>query len=300
MLADERRRAWALVRVVGLVALVAVVLRRVEWTAVAASWRGVSPSTALAAGAAVLAAMALRLHKWERLARALGLTRARRGSLARGFLVGALVGAVTPLRLGELARVAGACEGEGEGAAGRAAAGVLLEKGHELLVVMATLAVGAVLVGMSAGTCVAIAGATAGVGWLALGPAGSWRWRPLAAMADAKRRLAGAEQARLLARTAAAHGLNLAAGLAIYRAFGELALGDYVARIPLITLINAAPVTVGGFGLRELAAMELFGPTGYPASAAAVAAAALFFAANVLPALVLLPVALIVARRAGR
>lgn len=294
-----RRRAWALLRVVGLVALVGLVLRRVEWGAVAASWRGASAATGACVGAAVVAAMVLRIHKWERLVRALGLVRAPAWGVARGFLLGALLGAVTPLRLGELARVAGACAGEAEGAAGRAAAGVLLEKGHELLVVLATLSLGSVLVGMSVWTCVAIAGATAGVGWLALGPAGARRLRPLAALADAKRRIAGREQARLLALTGAAHGLNLAAGLAIYRAFGELALGDYAARIPVITLINTAPVTVGGFGLRELTAMELFGAIGYPASAAAVAAAALFFAANVLPALVLLPGVSAMARRTG-
>ena len=292
-------RGWALVRVGLLVALVAVVVRRVEWAAVATSWRGISTPTAAAILAATLLATLLRLAKWEGLVRALGLLRAPRPALARGWLVGALLGALTPLRLGELARVSAAAAGEPAGAAGRAAAGVLLDRVGELFVVLLTLAIGAPLVGAPPWICAGVAAATLASGWLALAPASDapLRWRPLEVLRGARRRLDRRARARLLGLSAAAHGLNLAAGLAIYRAFGELGLADYLARIPLITLLSALPLTVGGLGPRELAAIELFGGLGYPAGAAALAAAALFFAANVLPALLLAPFASLLARR---
>lgn len=294
-----RARGWALVRVGLLIALVTIVARRVEWAAVATSWRGLSTLTALAILAAASLATLLRLVKWEGLVRALGLLRASRPALARGWLIGALLGALTPLRLGELARVSAACAGEPEGAAGRAAAGVLLDRVVELFVVLVTLAIGAPLVGAPLWLCAGVAAATAASGWLALAPASGapLRWRPLEVLRGARRRLGLRDRLRLLALSAAAHGLNLAAGLAIYRAFGELGVADYLARIPLITLLSALPLTVGGLGPRELAAIELFGGLGYPAGAAALAAAALFFAANVLPALLLLPVATLLARR---
>lgn len=295
---NQSARAWAAARAIGLVALVAVLVRRVEWEAVATSWRGMSASAGVGIIAAVVAAMGLRAWKWTIQVRAMGLRRAPAAGVVRGFLIGALLGAVTPLRAGEVVRVASATAGEPPGEARRlATAAVLLEKGYELLVVLATLAVGAALVGMSLETCLFILIATLAVGWLALGPAGARRGRLLGAMAAAKRCLTRGDRARLLGLTAAAHGLNLAAGLLIYRAFGEIGVGDYVVRIPLITLINTIPITVGGFGLRELTAMELFGRIGYPAAGAAVAAAGLFFAANVLPALLLLPPATILAAR---
>jgi hypothetical protein len=52
------------------------------------------------------------------------------------------------------------------------------------------------------------------------------------------------------------------------------------------------PITLSGFGLRELVAMQVFGSAGYPATAAALAATASFLGANVLPALWLLPMQL--------
>jgi hypothetical protein len=304
--AETRRgRAWALARVVGLVVLVALVVRRVEWAAVEENYRGIDAGTAGAIAAAVLAAMGLRLHKWLIQVRAMGFKmRVGAATVARGFLLGVLLGAVTPLRLGEFYRVAAATAGE-PGGRGRAAAGVLLDKGYELSVVLATLVVGAVLVGMSVGACLLVGAVTAAIGWLVLGRwrggAGTGRVaRGLATLAAAKSCLSAGDRGRLLLWTAAAHALNMAAGYALYRAFGELSVGDYVVRIPLITLINTVPVTVGGFGLRELTAIELFSQVGYPAAGAAVAAAGLFFAANVLPALVLLPIAAALASKETR
>ena len=294
-------RMRAAVQVIGLLVLGGAVLRQVEWGAVAASYRGVSPGSAAAIVALVLAAMGLRLWKWAAQVRAMRLD-APAAAVARGYLLGVLLGAVTPLRVGELYRIAAATAGAGGEARGRAAAGVVLDKGYELLVVLATLAVGAVLVGMPLWTCAAAGAAAGAVGWLVLGPtrapagAGALA-RARGTLAAAKRCLGAGERARLLGATAGAHALNVTAGLLIWRAFGALSPGDFVVRIPLVTLINTLPVTIGGFGLRELAAIELFGPVGFAPAAAAVAAAALFFAANVLPALALLPLVAAAARR---
>ena len=272
------------VQVVGLVVLVAALLLRVEWTAIVASFRGVGGGEVLTVVLAVLAAMCLRLWKWHLQVRAMDLGDVPASVVARGFLLGVLLGAVTPLRAGEFYRIAVVSQGERRG---RAAAGVLLDKGYELWVVLVTLAVGAVAVGLPLAVVLGAWMLVAGLGWLVLGKAGvARRWRQLA---EAKDCLGAGDRARMLAATTGAHALNLAAGLTIYRAFGELAVADYLFRIPLITLLNTVPVTIGGFGLRELTAMALFGAIDYPADGAAVAAAALFFAANVLPALLLLP-----------
>ena len=296
---DRSRRIWAGVRVLGLIVLVAVLLRQIEWAAVVASFRGIGPGEAAVVLAAVLVAMGLRLWKWQVQLQAMDLAQVPAPTVARGFLLGVLLGAVTPLRLGEFYRIAAATPGAGE-ARNRAAAGVLLDKGYELLVVLVTLAVGAVA------TLPAVVGAVAwalvvAIAWLVLGPAGAHGpgplGRSLGLMAAAKACLGAGDRARLLAATTGAHALNLAAGLVIYRAFGELAVGDYLLRVPMITLLNTVPMTIGGFGLRELTAMQLFGAIAYPAAGAAVAAAALFFAANVLPALLLLPVVVAAERR---
>lgn len=286
---DSSRRVWAGLQLLGLVVLVAALLRQIQWAAVVASYRGITIGEALAVLLAVLAAMGLRLWKWQVQVGAMGLERVPAPTVARGFLLGVLLGAVTPLRAGEFYRIAAATPGAGE-ARGRAAAGVLLDKGYELLVVLVTLAVGAVASGSPLVVSIGAWLMAGAIGWLVLGRVGLARGRVLGLLAAAKGCLSVADRLRLLAATTGAHLLNLAAGLVIYRAFGELSLGDYLLRIPMITLLNTVPVTIGGFGLRELTAMELFGAIAYPAAGAAVAAAALFFAANVLPALLLLPV----------
>lgn len=287
---------WAGVQVIGLIVLVAALLRQIQWAAVVASFRGIGPGEGVVVVLAVLAAMGLRLWKWRVQLRAMGLGHVAAATVARGFLLGVLLGAVTPLRIGEFYRIAATTPGAGE-ARGRAAAGVLLDKGYELLVVVVTLAAGSVAVGLPLGVGVGLWLLVAGIAWLVLGPAGARGGRVLELFAAAKACLGPGDRGRLLVATAGAHGLNLAAGLVIYRAFGELAVGDYLLRIPMITLLNTVPITIGGFGLRELTAMQLFGAIDYPAAGAAVAAAALFFAANVLPALLLLPVVAAMARR---
>jgi len=291
------RWVWAIVQIVGMVVLVGLVIRRVEFDAVASSWRGMQATTGVAVVVAVLLAMGLRVWKWQVQVRALGLT-APADKLARGYLTGALLGVVTPLRLGELYRIRAATAGE-PGTAGRAAVAVVVDKGYELLVVLVTLTIGLALVDTTPRRGVPVAVVTLALAWLLLGRTRA-PWLPKWALrTGGAPGLGGADKLKLLTATAAAHGLNLLAGLWIWRSFGELAASDYLVRIPLVTLLNTLPVTIGGFGLRELAAIELFAPVGYPAAAAATAAAALFFAANVLPAAALL-VASTVAMRLRR
>jgi hypothetical protein len=62
--------------------------------------------------------------------------------------------------------------------------------------------------------------------------------------------------------------------------------------MPLVTLTNVLPVSIGGIGVREMAAMEIFGNAGFPASCAALAASLMFLGANLLPSLALVPLAL--------
>src|SRR4051812_17391048 len=96
-----RTRLSQLVRVVGLVVLVAVVARRVDVAAVRASWLGMSAVTGALVVCAFCSAMAVRIAKWGWQLRQLGLRFAPR-ELARNFLVAVLLGAVTPMRAGEL------------------------------------------------------------------------------------------------------------------------------------------------------------------------------------------------------
>jgi hypothetical protein len=58
--------------------------------------------------------------------------------------------------------------------------------------------------------------------------------------------------------------------------------------MPVVTLAGAIPLTIGGFGLRELVSMEVYGALGVSGTVAAVATTLTFLGANVFPALALL------------
>ena len=92
--------------------------------------------------------------------------------------------------------------------------------------------------------------------------------------------------------TALAQLLNMTGSLQLYRAFGPMDTLLFFLGGPLITLTTAIPITVSGIGLRELAAMEVFGRGGFPPDAAAVTASLSFLGANVIPCVVLLPLEL--------
>jgi uncharacterized membrane protein YbhN (UPF0104 family) len=302
-------RAGVALRVLGLVLLVGFVLSRVDVDAVRASWRGMSPGAVALAAAGFCAAMAVRVVKWRRQAEAVGLAFAP-GQAAPRFLLGVLLGVVTPMRLGELTRLSALsfAPERREATLALAASALLLEKVVEVVVLgsLAMLGAWVLLPGTPAGP-LALAG-VAGLGTVALGtvtlpeallarlPAGL-RTRVVAPLLAARDGLPLARRLELLALTGVAQGANMLAGLQVYRAFGDLDLLTFVYGMPLLTFSSAAPVTISGIGLREAAAMQVFGGAGYPASGAAVAASVVFLGANVLSCLVLLPLTWRNARR---
>ncbi len=298
----------ALVRVVGMLALLAFVAWRVDLATALASWRGLEPLAAAGAGAAFSLAMVVRALKWDRQARAVGLV-LRPGESAYRFLLGVLLGVVTPLRLGELTRLA-ALDVPPDARTptlARAAGALLLEKVVEVIVLGSLASIGAWVVfpGTPAGPL-----ASAGVlllTALVLGNLGVPRVlarllpprlveRVVTPVLSARDGLAPGARAELLALSFVAQLLNTFAGWQVYRAFGDMPFLDVLHGMPLLTFTAAVPLTISGIGLRETVAMEVFGGAGYPAASAALAASLVFVGANVLPAVVLLPLAALVRR----
>ncbi len=288
-------------RLVGLVVLVGFVASRVDPGAVRASWRGMSAGAAALTAACFFAAMGLRVAKWSWQARAVGLV-ADPLEQARTFLWGILLGVVTPMRVGELWRLSAIRHTpDTRGAVLRlAAASLLLEKGYEIVVLLTLVVVGALFALPTPWVGAALllpllVGAAFGL--LPVAPPGALRARLPAAVLEnavdpvllARDRLPPAVRLGVLGLTFGAQALNMLGGLQLYRAFGDIGGWVFFTGMPLLTFTSALPVTVSGIGLREVAAMELFGRTGYPADAAAVAASLVFLGANVLPTVAVLP-----------
>ncbi len=304
--ATSRPSFWAIgLRVLGLALLLGFLLKRVDLDACRASWRGMDAlATTITLGGFSLA-MFVRVTKWGRQARAVGL-QLRKGQLARRFLWGVLLGAVTPMRLGELTRLSALEVPEATRAETLALAGasLLLEKLLEVIVLGSLVAAGlALAMPASPVGALGLAG-TALLGVLLLAPLtipAPWMARLPGRLVDrllqpalsARDRLSFSQRAELLALTYLAQACNMLAGLQVYRAFGDIDPAKFFYGMPLLTFSSAFPLTVSGVGLRELAAMELFGGGGYPASGAALAATLVFLGANVLPALALLPLELV-------
>jgi len=144
------------------------------------------------------------------------------------------------------------------------------------------------LVGVAGLAIVALGPVTLPEALLARVPTGL-RARVVAPLLAARDGLPVPRRVELLVLTYVAQAANMLAGLQVYRAFGDLDLLTFLYGMPLLTFSSAAPVTVSGIGLREAAAMHVFGGAGYPPSGAAVAASVVFLGANVLPCLALLP-----------
>lgn len=283
------RRPWKRwLRWLGLVLLLGFVLRRVDPAAIAAAWRGLGPAELAFVALAWGLSIGVRLLRWFLQAEGLGY-RFHPRALARGWLWGMLLGLVTPAKVGELYRL-GALQG---GSRLRAAAAVAYEKAAELVTLVGVAAAGAAFAGIGWLAGVGAAGTVVGGAMLLsrrLPPAGMAG--PLARFTDpvfaARDDLPWRRRLGVLAASLAAHLLNIAAGALLYRAFGDVAWGKVFFGMPVVTLVAAVPVTISGVGLRESAAMQIFGVGGYPASAAALVAATAFFGANVLPVLVAL------------
>ncbi len=306
-----RARALAALRIVGLVVLVGIVLRRVDFAAVGASWRGMGALTIGLTLSCFCGAMAVRVAKWTLQVRSLGLA-TEPVAQARAFLWGILLGVVTPMRLGELGRLSALSldpERRGDGLRLGAAA-LLLEKGYELLVLL-SLAIGGCVVVLgqpalaAALTLPLMAGAAFGL--LPLSPPAALLARLPASIRKnavdpvllARDGMSWRARLAVFGLTGLAQLLNMIGGLQLYRAFGDIDLWTCFLGMPLLTFTSAVPITVSGIGLREVLAMELFGRGGYPAHGAAVAATLTYLGANVVPTLALLPLEL-AGRRAGR
>lgn len=180
-----------------------------------------------------------------------------------------------------------------------ATASLLLEKGYEVLVLGSLVAAGALLLGMP---------------WLAAlfalplligtwGGLGSWRpaetWLPAPLRPLIHRALKARDGLPFLTRlsvlllTMSAQSLNMMAGHQIYQSFGDVPFGRFFFGMPMLTFSSAVPITVGGIGLRELAAMEVFRGAGIAPESAAAAASLVFLGANILPTLAIVPVELL-------
>jgi uncharacterized membrane protein YbhN (UPF0104 family) len=284
---------------VGLVVLVGLVATRVDPAAVAASWRGASAADLGVITFFFLAAMAVRVSKWALQLRTLGFG-FHPPTLARNFLLAVLLGAVTPMRVGEAWRLDAVQLAPGEKAPQLAVIGasLLLEKAYEVLGLLLLVAASALLLDEGRALLLSTAPLLA-VGFV-LGVAPTrppasllhalpTRIRTLLAepLLRARDGLGGRGRLGLLGLTLASHLLNYAGGLHVYRLFGDMSAALFLGRAPLVTLTNVLPVSVGGFGVREVAAMELFGAAGYPPSSAAVAASLMFLGANLVPLLAL-------------
>jgi hypothetical protein len=286
-----------------MIALLVFVAWRVDLATALASWRGVGPLPTAGTLVAFCLAMAVRVRKWERQARATGLT-LQRGEGPYRFLLGVLLGAVTPMRLGELTRLSAleVTPSERAPTLARAAGALLLEKVVEIVVLGSLASVGAwvVLPGTPAGPLatagvLVLAGIVLGRGSL---PApltrplpARLRERVVAPVLAARDDLSAVARLELLGLTYVAQLLNTFAGWQVYRAFGDMPFLDVLHGMPLLTFTAAVPLTISGIGLRETVAMEIFGRAAYPPASAALAASLVFVGANVLPAVVLLPLA---------
>lgn len=174
-------------------------------------------------------------------------------------------------------------------------AALLLEKGYELLVLLGLVVAGGWWVLPQGWVTLGLLPVWAGGLWFGLGGLRPPGWAParirrlLGPVIEARDRMSPGRRLAVLGMTGLAQGLNMVGSYQIYRAFGELDLWMFVFGGPLLTLTTLIPISVSGIGVRELAAMEVFGRTGFPADAAAVAASLSFFCANVLPCAALLP-----------
>lgn len=294
-------RAGQIIRVIGLLVLLAVLIGRVDAGAVQGAFRGMSAWRAAASAACFCVAMALRLRKWNLQVEALGLP-FDRWVQARNFLMGILIGVVTPMRAGELYRLSALdlsdTPAEPLGRRWLAMAALLLEKGYELLILLGLVVAGGWMVLPVAWPSALLAPVWLGGMWFGLGDLRPPGWAPdrlkrlLAPVIEARRRMSRGRRLAVFGLTATAQGLNMAGSFQIYRAFGDLDPLLFCFGGPLLTLTTLLPISISGIGVRELAAMEVFGRTGFPSDAAAVAASLSFFCANVLPCAALLPLAL--------
>ena len=279
------------IKVLGLVLLGALVAQRLDPGAVSEAFHG-SVGQIWAAVLLFMAAMVFRVAKWVVQARATGFE-FRWVSLVHGFLWGILLGVVTPMRLGEMYRF-GALRKHGAPLSGPdlglAAAALVLEKSYEVLTLTMLVAAGATVavpvwwVGAILWGCVAI-GAALGLGNVPVPTLPGRLGAVLGTLKSARDVLTVPQRLFIVGCTLVANLLNLVGAAFVYRMFGDIGWTKLLFGLPVVAFSSAVPITISGFGLREMASMQVFGRSGYPESAAAVAATLVCLGTNILPAL---------------
>lgn len=290
-----------LVKLFGMLILVVLVLQRVNWQEIRQHWKNPPLWSVLVMSICIVCSMSVRVVKWGWQARWSGFLFVWR-RLAQSYLSGLLVGFLTPLRVGEVARVTALSLPEETTLSRPAltAAVLFLEKLYELavLALMVALGLGFAFGLWQLGLLVGLGGLVlCGALLLPINPPERWiekcpSWLQrfvLRPFLQAKSSLSSKRLSALMGMTLLAHLLNLTCGLLIFRMFGEIGAVDFFSRVPILTLINNLPITIAGIGVRELGAMQLFTSTTLTASSAAVAASLFFVLTNILPTIAWIP-----------
>lgn len=294
-------------KLIGLLCLAWLVLSRVDVDGISSSWRGITPGRVALLALLFSLSLGVRIAKWGWQAKSVGFTFTPL-ALTRSYIEGLLVGLVTPLRVGELYRLAvlevpkdappHLQDPLSRGSLG--AASLLLEKGYELAVICGMVTLGCLFSFDLPGVALGVGALTLGFfafGLLPIGmpsfaqalfPQRIWE-RVLAPMFRARDDLPMAVRLGLVGSTLLAQMINLTGGVIVFNLFGDVSAATYILRMPAITLVNLVPITVAGVGLRELGSMEIFGPIGFDPSAAAAAASLLFISIQLVPLCLLLP-----------
>jgi hypothetical protein len=287
----------------GLAICLAILANRLDFSLIGQSLARVPAGIALLALLCWNVGMGARVWKWAVQAKALGFE-FEWFTLARQHLWGMLVGIATPMRVGEAYRLTGLKLG-GASDAGTGAAAIFYEKIVEAQVLGCIVAIGAYgYFGNAALAAFLLAGA--GVGGVLIYGSISFpavlltRVRPLAMLQRSRDALSPGQRVAIFSLTSLAHGANFLGGGLIYRALGEISWGTLCFGLPSITFAAAAPFTISGVGVRELAAIEVFGRTGMAPEELAAAASTSFVGANVLPVVCLVPATWAAAAFLGR
>jgi hypothetical protein len=267
-MAPYRRALLAALKIGVSAALVAWLLHRIGVSEIAAQV-GALPLGFAAVGVLLFAAYtAVASYRWLAILRALDCPALPRTALRISF-VGSFFSQVLPATIGgDAVRVWEACRAGI--ALDRALRSVVYERIAFLLVTSIAAAAGAAL--WAGGSLPAALrwslSALAGAGVLAAGLAAALG-RSNAWLADWRKvlqgRVAGTQVLGTLAALALLTGatLVLAAGLGI-----ALRTGDCIALLPAVVLISALPISMAGWGVRELAMVTVFGYAGVPAAQA--------------------------------
>jgi uncharacterized membrane protein YbhN (UPF0104 family) len=297
-----RKELSASLRVGAAILLLVVLVRQVSWAAILENLARAAPLPA--AGAVLLAVpnVLLQSAKWWILVRD-DLPGLSHGAALRSLLAGLPVGLATPGRVGEMAR--GALLGVGDPV--RLSGAFILDKALNLGPLLAVSAVGAFAVARPFWGPGAAAATSAGFALAALGHAFVCL-RPEAARSRLRGRGPGEDSlpgrflgafaavrpdtsARALWLSAAFYATVLLQYVLLLRALApDTSLGAATAAFAAICAAGSLPITPGGLGTREAAAMVVLEPMGVPA-AAAVNSSLLIFGLNVVaPALIGIPV----------